>query len=114
MDTLKAYPYHLKLQTYTSFNLVVFHLHNPLKSCLAKGITLEEGHFETSNVLLEFSEDLKGCRLNYSAGEGLESEYILHRYLPLIGPDHKFGHCYVFRGEFYYIMLIPISQEPTL
>jgi hypothetical protein len=67
VDTLKGAP-SANLADEPVFDLVVFHYHNSLKSFFAKGILLEEGRIEVSGVILEFSEDLKGCRLHYSLG----------------------------------------------
>jgi hypothetical protein len=43
VDTLKKYPYHLKLETYPAYDLVIFNYHNHLKSFLARGVTFQNG-----------------------------------------------------------------------
>ena len=88
-------------------DIVVFHYYNEVKSFFVRGVVLEDGRASISDVELEFSNDLKNCRLEYKVGERVEVELLNYHFMPTVGGKDKFGRCFIFRGEFYYILIVP-------
>lgn len=109
VDTLKTAT-QIDSHAYT-YDLVVYHIHNSLKSSLSKGVTITEDPIEVGEVTLRFALKLFTCFLSYPMGNRLENESLVRQYLPTFVEGGKFGHCYIYRAEFYYVLLIKPPQH---
>jgi hypothetical protein len=91
------------------FDLAVCHAHDENRSFLARGVP--RGRLEMNGVALEFGEQLGSCLISFRVGERSEVEEVVGEYLPTI-QDGAFGHCLVYRGEFYCVLLIRPLYDP--
>jgi hypothetical protein len=90
------------------FDLVVYHMHNELKSSFSRAVAVTEDPIEVGEVSVQFGEKQSTCLLSYRIGNRTENERLERVYFPTF-TGGTFGHCYIYRGEFYYVVLIKSS-----
>ncbi len=92
-----------------SYDLVVYHMHNDLRSSFSKGVVFGENPIQIGDVTVELRENESMCCLTYKVGNLIGSQLLRRQYLPTFIGGNTFGECYIYRGEFYYVLLI----QPT-